>query len=422
MASLTLAQPAEGRISNLRHLALASYWFGLNFHWIPILGVLLPYQVSHLLPRTQQGSGIALVTGLGAIFAFSLPPLVGAWSDRLSTPYGRRRPIMALGTAGNVIGLAVLMLAPNYPTLIIGYLLVQIFNNSAGAAFNAVVPDVVPDREFGKASGILGALVQIGSVFGLAASLGMSALGHLTWTYAVIAVVLAISLLPTLWASRGEGLGPLPTRKTMTSKEAALDFVKPLRQGDFAWVIGTRTLITAGTWTFLPFLQFFFADVVHSPKPADLTAQWELVLLLVATPFGLLGGALSDRFGRKLFVYLGGGFQGVMLLVFALFYPTQQPLVLALGAVAGTGYGLYYAVDWALACDTLPDRTRTAKDMGLFHVALTLPQVFVPAVAGLVLDSMNRASPNSGYRVIFASGIVFFLLGTILVSRIRSVR
>ena len=422
MPSLAVPQSAGSRMSNLRHLALASYWFGLNFHWIPILGVLLPYQVNHLLPKSQQGAGIALVTGLGAIFAFALPPLVGAWSDRLSSPYGRRRPIMAAGTVGNVAGLLVLMVAPNYLVLIAGYLLVQIFNNSAGAAFNATVPDVVPDSEFGKASGILGAMVQVGSVFGLAASLGMSALGHLTWTYGVIAVVLAISLLPTLWASKGEGLGPAPARIRLPLRAAVADFLKPLRRGDFAWVIGTRTLVTAGTWTFLPFLQFFFADVVHSPKPADLTAQWELLLLLVATPFGLIGGWLSDRLGRKIFVYLGGGFQGVMLLVFALFFPTQQTLVLALGAVAGIGYGLYYAVDWALACDTLPDRSRSAKDMGLFHVALTLPQVFVPAVAGVVLDSMNRASANSGYRVIFASGIVFFLLGTILVSRIKSVR
>jgi hypothetical protein len=53
-------------MANLRHVALASFWFGLYFHWIPILSVLIPYQVSHLLPRDVQGRGIALVTGLGA--------------------------------------------------------------------------------------------------------------------------------------------------------------------------------------------------------------------------------------------------------------------------------------------------------------------------------------------------------------------
>jgi MFS family permease len=60
--------------------------------------------------------------------------------------------------------------------------------------------------------------------------------------------------------------------------------------------------------------------------------------------------------------------------------------------------------------------------MGLFHVAQTLPQTFAPAIGGFLLDAFNRQSPNSGYRAVFGSAIVFFILGTIFVSRIRSVR
>ena len=60
--------------------------------------------------------------------------------------------------------------------------------------------------------------------------------------------------------------------------------------------------------------------------------------------------------------------------------------------------------------------------MGLFHVSITLPQVFVPLVAGLTLDAFNRQSANAGYRVIFVGAAVFYVLGTAFVSRIRSVR
>lgn len=422
MATAAAAGTARPRMSNARHLALAGFWFGGFFHWSPILAVLLPYQVNHLLPKADQGAGIAAVTGLGAVFAMLLPPLVGAWSDRIRTPWGRRRPIMAVGTTVNALALVGLMLAPTYPLLLAAYVAVQISNNAAGAAFNGVIPDVVPPAEFGKASGLLGSMVQLGSVGGLAATLAMSALGHITWTYLLIAAVLLATLLPTLWACAGEGMVDLPPRPERTVPQAVREFLRPLTRGDFAWVIGTRTLVTAGIYSFLPFIEFFFGDVVHAAKPADLTAQWELILLVVATPFGLLGGWLSDRVGRKVFVYFGGGFQGVMLLVFAILYPTHVPLIIGLSAVAGVGYGLYYAVDWALACDTLPDRERPAKDMGLFHVALTLPQVVVPAIAGVALDAFNRASPDSGYRVIFFGGVVFYAAGTVLVSRIRSVR
>jgi len=97
-------------------------------------------------------------------------------------------------------------------------------------------------------------------------------------------------------------------------------------------------------------------------------------------------------------------------------------VVFGLGAGYGIGYGLFYAVDWALACDTLPDRTSSAKDMGLFHIALTLPQFVVPFFAGPALDHFNAQSPNLGYRVVFSSAIVLLFLGTVFVSRIRTVR
>jgi hypothetical protein len=60
--------------------------------------------------------------------------------------------------------------------------------------------------------------------------------------------------------------------------------------------------------------------------------------------------------------------------------------------------------------------------MGLFHVGQTLPNSIVPAIEGVLISYFNSHAANSGYRVAFASVILFFLLGTVFVSRIRSVR
>jgi len=409
-------------MSFLRHLGLASFWFGLNFHWIPILAILVPNQVRILLGPANQGFGIGLITALGAIPATVVPPLVGYWSDRLNTRWGRRRPIMAVGIAFNIVGLLVMFAAPSYPVLLIGYLIIQISNNAAGAAFNAVVPDTVPEPEYGKASGVLGAMVQVGAVAGLASLLVLSKAGDVNVTYIAIAVVIAISLIPTLIVTRGEGMTPIPAEPSRPLGERVREFLAPLHHGDFAWVIGTRTLITAGIYSVLPFLLPFFSDVVKVGHADQFTALWELLLLVAATPFGLAGGWLSDRLGRKIFVYVSGAAQSLVIIVFIALFPTAQGLVLLLGVLFGVGYGLYYAVDWALAIDTLPDRAKSAKDMGLFHVAFTLPQVLLPGVMGPVLDIFNHRSPNSGYRIIFSAAIVFYLLGTVLVSRIKSVR
>lgn len=409
-------------MSFLRHVGLASFWFGLNFHWIPILAILVPNQVRIFLGPANQGLGIGLITALGAIPATVVPPLVGYWSDRLNTRWGRRRPIMTVGIAFNVVGLLVMYAAPDYTVLLLGYLVIQISNNAAGAAFNAVVPDTVPEPEYGKASGVLGAMVQVGAVAGLASLLALSKAGNVNLTYIAIAIVITISLIPTLIVTKGEGMNPIAAEPRRPLGERVREFLAPLHHGDFAWVIGTRTLITAGIYSVLPFLLPFFSDVVKVGQADQFTALWELLLLVAATPFGLAGGWLSDRLGRKVFVYASGAAQSLVIIVFIALFPTAQGLVLLLGILFGVGYGLYYAVDWALAIDTLPDRDKSAKDMGLFHVAFTLPQVLLPAVMGPILDLFNHRSPNSGYRIIFSAAIVFYLLGTVLVSRIKSVR
>ena len=41
---------------------------------------------------------------------------------------------------------------------------------------------------------------------------------------------------------------------------------------------------------------------------------------------------------------------------------------------------------------------------------------------GVLIAYFNSHAANSGYRVAFASVVVFFLLGTVFVTRIRSVR
>ena len=101
--------------------------------------------------------------------------------------------------------------------------------------------------------------------------------------------------------------------------------------------------------------------------------------------------------------------------------PSAIPVIIALGAVFGVGYGLYYAVDWALACDTLPDPADAAKDMGLFHIAYTLPQAFIPLVGGALITGLSGAGA-AAYQAIFVVAIVCFVLGTVLVRQVRAVR
>jgi MFS family permease len=414
--------PTEDQFGNLRHTALSAFWFGSNFMWIPLTTVLIQSQVDAVVPKGSQNGAIGFAIGLGGFLAMSVPPLVGAWSDRLNTRFGRRRPIMVAGTLLTIPGLVLLMTAGNYPQIVVGYVIVQFFFNAAGAAYAGIIPDVVPAQQFGKASGFLATMTQLGIGGGLGVT---SLLGSNRAIYLVFITAILLTLIPTIWAARNEGQAPVALHPKRSISEAIGEFLRPLHEGDFAWVVFTRLMISSGITAVLYNLHNFFRDVVLNPatSPDTFTSNWLLVVVLTALPFGFFGGLLSDRWHRrKVFVYLAGGAQAFVAIVFIAFYPTAIPLVFALGIAYGVGYGLYFAVDWALACDTLPDKNQSAKDMGLFHIALTMPQAIIPFFGGPLIDALNGPHGNSGYRVVFSSAVVFLFLGTILVSRIKTVR
>jgi len=412
----------EAAFGNLRHVGLSAFWFGSNFLWIPLTTVLIQSQIDSVVAKGSQNTAIGVALGVGGILAFALPPLVGAWSDRLNTRFGRRRPIIVAGSLLTMPGLLILAVANNYVEVLIGYAIIQFFFNGAQAAYAGIIPDVVPAQEVGKASGFLATMTQLG----IGAGLGVTSLmGGSRSVYLVMGAVALLSIIPTIWAARGEGQEPIIPHPGRPFSESVREFLRPLHEGDFAWVIFTRLMVSSGITAVLYFLVNFFRDVVlpAGQNASTFTSNWLLVVVVTAIPFGFFGGVISDRIHRrKIFVYLAGAAQGFVALVFIALYPTLIPLVFALGVAYGVGYGLYFAVDWALACDTLPNPKQSAKDMGLFHIALTLPQAIIPFFGGPLIDALNGPHGNGGYRVVFSSAVVFLFLGTVLVSRIKVVR
>jgi len=413
----------EARFGHLRHVALATLYFGLSFTWLPYPLVLLQSQIkSFHFPKDQVDPVIGYTAAAGAVFSVVVPPLVGAFSDRITTRWGRRRPLMVAGVLLSLVGILLMWSAHSYPQFLAGHLITQICLNGAAAAYYGIIPDVVPASEFGKASGFLSVMTAAGALLGFATTLLFSTLHAVVNSYLVMGVVLALSVVPVLWAGSQEGKRPIAASPRRSAQQVVAAFFQPLWGGDFAWVIFTRMMVTGGVAAVAYFLSPFFENVVKVSNPDQFTSIWLGIAFAAMILPGLFGGAASDRHGRKPFVYAAGALQIAVAAYFIIFYPTQIWVVLVLAVVYGLGYGLYVAVDWALACDTVPDRAKSAKDMGLFHVGQTLPNSIVPAIEGVLIAYFNSHAANSGYRVAFASVVVFFLLGTVFVTRIRSVR
>jgi MFS family permease len=142
MAVMTAApalEQSEARFGRLRHIALAAFYFGLSFTWLPYPLVLLQSQIKTFgFPKDQIDPVIGYTAAAGALFSVVVPPLVGALSDRITTPWGRRRPLMVGGTLLSLVGILLMWSAHNYPQFLAGHVIVQICLNGAAAAYYGI--------------------------------------------------------------------------------------------------------------------------------------------------------------------------------------------------------------------------------------------------------------------------------------------
>jgi MFS family permease len=202
---------------------------------------------------------------------------------------------------------------------------------------------------------------------------------------------------------------------------------------NFSWVFFTRALMETGRFAVQPFLEYYLRDVIKvfvigglviANAKGEPQAGLALTLLLIALSVtaaitAVVSGPRSDRVGKKPVIYFAGG--GMALAAFGFAFARDYPLALVFGLLFGLGYGAYISVAWALATSVLPDPSKNARDMGVWHIALTFPQMFQGAF-GAIRDAGSVNGGTLGYMTLFGIAVVFFILGTVFVSRVRGVR
>jgi MFS family permease len=95
-------------------------------------------------------------------------------------------------------------------------------------------------------------------------------------------------------------------------------------------------------------------------------------------------------------------------------WPTWTGALIA-AAVLGLGFGVYLSVDQALITQVLPTAEDRGKDLGIINIANSAPQVLGPALAFPIVAHLG------GYPVLYLVVAAVTVLGSVLVTRIRSV-
>jgi MFS family permease len=425
MASTLTSVTPKRRITTLDQFFISCFWLAYNIHWGALIAIVLPNQIAAIVGDANKEFYNGLVPALGAVVSLLITPIAGALSDRSRSRFGRRRPFM---TAGTLINILFLLLIAGFGTgsniwlFLLCYVGIQLGNNLSGGPYAGLIPDVVPPQQRGSASGWLGLMTAIGTLVGALSAGQLIQNGNYWPIYIVIIVALLIMLALTLWGVREQPntIDPGAFDVGAFLRSFLLD---PKVYRDFYWVLITRGLVTMGIFSVFTFFQYFLQDVIKVANPAEQSSYLIGIIIVAGIPTSLIAGSLSDRYGRKPMVYISGGLMALASIIFiAVALAPSLAFTYVVGALFGIGYGAYQAVDWALAIDVLPGGEDAAKDMGIWHVALVLPQILAPAITGLILNALKSQSLLLGYTVVFILTAIWFVLGTVFVRQIKGAR
>ncbi|SKA80320.1 Na+/melibiose symporter [Agreia bicolorata] len=375
----------------------------------------LAIRVAQVAPDNRDAI-LALAVGLPGLFVVIGTPLVGMFSDRTRSRFGRRRPWLLFGSVLGLVGSATIALTGDVAGLVIGWSVAYTGYGIAASMLGTHLGDTLPALQRGRVMGILGAISQIAPI------LGISVAG------ALVASPIGLFLLPAGIAFVGSLFFILvmrdpkvntPRPELKLSKVFEGFYFNPRRYPNLAWVwISKACVFLAISMSGL--YGVYLLTTRLGLGPADIGALLATTGLLgvVTGIVGAVGsGYLSDKLKtRKPFLVFSAIALGASMIVSGT--SNSVPQYIAGGLLLSLSIGVYGAVDQALALDVLPrDTDENGRFLAIIGIGSTLPQAIGPFAAGLVL-----ALGSGDYTVVYIVGAVVAIAGALLIIPISAGR
>lgn len=397
-------------------IRISAFWLGLtSIDAVVNAAIQTRLKYDDLVVVGTEGRALALIAAAQFLFAIAVQPTAGAISDYVVSRWGRRKPFIVFGASLDALFLVGIATSNTLLAIIAFVTLLSFSTNVARGSFQGYVPDLVPARQVGLASSMVGLMQVLGNVlgFGLAALAG--AKGSVAIAILAIAVVELATMLSVVIAvpngppakSRGGRSWFAIARETW-----ATDI---LREHSYLWLLASRLLILMGGASVLNFiLVAYLPDALLIPHDDQVVVF--TVMLAIASLISLLSivpaARLSDRIGRKPVIYgctaIGG--LGVFLIAVA----PGVPVAVVGAALFGASQGTFLAIDWALMTDIIP-KASSGRYMGLSNVVTASSTTIAVIIGGVVLDFVNAGfGKGSGVRVELLFGVAYFVIGAFL--------
>lgn len=377
---------------------LGLFWFGIQVIWGALLGVSLQSRISGFAPGHALAT-YSPIAAAGAAMAAVTQIIVGIISDRRRARGSRRLEFYLAGVAIASPALLWLYVAPSLGQLIAALILVQIGMNVAIGPYQAAIADFIPEMQYGNASSWMAGLQSAGNACGaLAAALVSNA------------ALLAAALIAALLVTGGATAAHVRSVKLLDPR------VEPVRiSRAFIDLFISRALVFLGFYTLLGYLFFYVRGSLGSADTRTLTG----IVILAVTASGTIGALAAarpaDRYDRRVIAACGGA--GFVLALGAFLLAHSLVSIVGSALLAGVAWGVFLSGDWALGCQLLP-RFALATAMGIWNLALLLPQILAPLIATGVLAWMHALQSPQAARMAFGIAAIEVIFGICWIRRL----
>jgi MFS family permease len=409
----------QQKLSYPKTFLLGFGFFGVSVIW-SIYNAFVPIFLDGKFGLSAAWIGFFMT--LDNIAAFLIQPPIGALSDRLRTPIGRRMPFILIGAPIAAIAFGLIPIVSVLPLFVLCTSSLLISMALWRTPVVALMPDITPSRFRSQANGVINFMGGVGAIiaFLIGANLYEMNPNYPFWLGSGLVIVSSLLVFafirePKEFEISEEEKPSLIQALVRLVKEKEKSPVRILA-AIFFWFVAYNAIEAFFTLYAVKHLLLSEAD------GARLLGQLSFVFVIMALPAGYIGG----KFGRKRTIMTGVFVMGLAILsmyvlpadTLTIFY-TKLP---ALGNFYSVSIVLMIAgFSWALInINSLPmvvDMTTDANIgtfTGLYYMASTLAAILGPNLNGWIVSLSGN-----NYSLMMLFSPLFMLAAFIMMAGVK---
>lgn len=449
--------------------------------------LVVPLLVQQFVGEAQQGAFYGTTRLWSLMVALLVQALMGMLSDRSTLPWGRRRPFVLIGTLASIVFIILIGFTAGmegmsgFWALFILLIFLQISSNTAQAAVQGLIPDLVPEVKRGLYSGVksllevpiplilvaftIGKLIAAGQMWSaLFVAIGIIVFSMLVTMFApetpqkepplpfdwkpflrlvAMTAVFTLIILGSGWVVKqvGQNLGAVSQGALLSimgflgavamaitvvvgiilSVRISLG-VEAQKNPSFTWWVVNRLSYLVGSTNLASFVVYFLQGKLGLAREQAAGPASQLIMFigLFILVLSIPSGWLADKFGRKPLVIFSGilAAAGTIVLIFA---PNLTVIYIG-GVIVGVATGVFFTANWALGTEIVPQE-EAGKYLGISNLAGAGAGAVGAYIGGPIADLITKSIPDIpgiGYILLFAIYAALFLFSIFAVTRVKT--